>query len=352
MFSDSLKNLAQAYLYCLLPLFALFWFWQGSEWAFVGCFWLSLRFWQSASVALGLGLYFKKVQLWRIFCLVFVFYLASLTLFFIIKNDYCRNLILIVEYLCFGVSVFFLYYNKVKNSKDKKTTIRAFYTKLRPLFISVFYFGFLIFCLQQVLAIRNLYKEKTTYLEGIGWVDWGHADPTGARLLLADIAQKRGKNQTISYQQKMFFGPIVAISKQNFVVNTIDTSNQTAIAYHIFKTVSFNFETMQGSFPLNIMPNIRASAFKKEDLNGNKISFYCAYKGINLSDFKKSIAHYTFPKALARYTFDFCGIKAENSAEKPFLLPEKCLFLQKNTILNSKKIENCIKIPFLQDISL
>jgi hypothetical protein len=340
------KNLAKAYLYCLLPFFALFWFWQGSEWAVVGCFWLSLRFWQSASVAVGLDFYFKKNKLWLFSLAVFALYFGSLALFFIIKNDYWYTLILMVEYLLVGWSMRLLYQNSSKNTVNKKNDSNTFYTKSAVLLGGVFYIGFQIFCLQQVLTIRDLYKAKTTYAIGIGWVDWGHADPSGAKLLLANVAQKIGKNQTVSYQQKMFFGPIAAISKQNFVVNTIDTSNQTAVAYHIFKTVSFNFETMQGSFPLNIMPNIRASAFKKEDLNGNKISFYCAYKGINLSDFKKSIAHYTFSEALVRYTFDFCGIKIDNTTEKPFLLPKKYLFLPKNTILNPKKIENCIKYRF------
>jgi hypothetical protein len=346
MFSDRLKNLAKAYLYCLLPFFALFWFWQGSEWAVVGCFWLSLRFWQGALMALSFVFYFKKVQSWLIFLSFFGFYFGVCALFFSIKNDYCFNLILIVECLLVGWSLRFLYQSFVKNTVNKKTESNTFYTQSAMLLSGVLCVSFQVFCLQKILTIRDLYTEKTTYAVGIGWVDWGHANPTGARLLLADIARKTGENQTVSYQQKMFFGPTIAISKQNFGVNTIDTSNQTAVAYYIFKTVSFNFETMQGSFPLNIMPNVRASAFKKEDLNGNKISFYCAYKRIYLSDFKKNIAHYTFLEALARYTFDFCGIKTDNTTEKPFLLPEKCLLLPKNTILSPKKIENCIKYRF------
>jgi hypothetical protein len=173
---------------------------------------------------------------------------------------------------------------------------------------------FLLWNIQFFFKIMAIYERKVTFHEELGWVDWGHANTDGATIFLAQIdaaiQHKTALSDTIVYRQGMYMSTMRAYVQQHFVMDSLNESNKLKASFEIFESVSNGFETLQKRFPF-----ISASSFATEDMNGNKISFYCAYKHLKVNDFKQKLSEKSFFETF--YQVILHDIFAQNAAIVP-----------------------------------
>lgn len=156
-----------------------------------------------------------------------------------------------------------------------------------------------------ISKIISILRKDVTYVKGIGWVDWGHARPEGPSMLIEDIKTRLNNNHlpsdTIKYSQTMKMRHIKATVSSSFVIDSTLHPFITELSYKIFNHVTCRFEEMQGGYPFNLIPCIVSSSQKEEDLNGNKISFYCASNRLSIEEFKKNTSELPFKSSIALY---------------------------------------------------
>ena len=187
--------------------------------------------------------------------------------------------------------------------------------------IKHFFLFFALFCFCfYAIGLYNktvaIYEKKLTYDEHIGWIDWGHAQTEGTNQLLQNVEKSFQNADTVVYFQKMKIFFIYAKVEQHFKIDSLCEQNKLKTSYQIFETVSDNFEKMQGDFPFYVVPFVRNSSFSEEDLNGNKISFYCAVNSISPEVFKQKTTQNSFFSTLINYyTPSFLLKNKQNEAQ-------------------------------------
>ena len=115
---------------------------------------------------------------------------------------------------------------------------------------------------------QEISKGRIQYFKGVGWVDWGHAIPTGPQKLVDDLIL--GKD-TIEYYQDMkksFFGRKLIIRLSNtYCIPSALSAYPKEISCYIFNDVSKAFEHLQKSWPYRPVCGIGIG-----DTNGDKIA--------------------------------------------------------------------------------
>jgi hypothetical protein len=136
--------------------------------------------------------------------------------------------------------------------------------------------------------------RRLSYTCRCGWVDWGHASPGSATELKLQVDTEQsnwpGLGQMsvrldgspayiINYGQGMGIKPVMVTAYRHWVVKKgLTAAQRRSVSLGIFLSASFEFETLQGSFPYSIVSG--ASSFSVEDLISNLIGFYGVYNSI------------------------------------------------------------------------
>ena len=121
-----------------------------------------------------------------------------------------------------------------------------------------------------------------------GWIDWGHANPSGPKALWTSIDGEDGHGSVrdpagyvLSYRQSMSKSFIsVGDGGLYWIKYGLGRSNKESVALGIFKEVTEKFEGMQASFPYNLVTD---SGNLEEDRPSNVVAFYRAVKGFDRS---------------------------------------------------------------------
>lgn len=124
-------------------------------------------------------------------------------------------------------------------------------------------------------------KYGLIYTKKCGWVDLGHANPSGGASILWDkIKNEKGDPPSkpgyyrITYSQKMGNKHIkVGVEKKFDIKKGLKLDQKKSVALAIFLDISKEFETMQGNWFWSFFTN---SSFSAEDLVSNLIGFYRA----------------------------------------------------------------------------
>jgi hypothetical protein len=140
--------------------------------------------------------------------------------------------------------------------------------------------------------------RRLSYTCRCGWIDWGHALPRGAELLKRQIDTELTNwpelgqlNVTlngspayvVNYGQEMGRGPIRFSTTRHWVVRKgLPLDVRRSVALGIFLNASYEFESLQGSFPFTVVSRGRSS-FSIEDLISNLVGFYAAFNSISLA---------------------------------------------------------------------
>ncbi|CAM4044139.1 hypothetical protein [Serratia silvae] len=139
---------------------------------------------------------------------------------------------------------------------------------------------------RSVMGIEFL-KYGLVYTDNLGWIDLGHANPEGALSLWWQMINPRftqGDFFRVNYTQSMskrVFSQVrlkTGVTKSFLVKRGLHHNQLMGIAYAIFLDTSHAFETLQYSFPYNIVTD---SGYSAEDLISNILGFHSAIFNIN-----------------------------------------------------------------------
>lgn len=135
--------------------------------------------------------------------------------------------------------------------------------------------------------------RRLSYTCRCGWIDWGHANGTGAAGLLArlrtghnDWPANSGSNIylnsspafLVSYTQRMGNRHIqLPLNTRQWIVKRgLSSTMLTQVAYTIFLSESLSFEAYQDRWVWRVLTD---SGFSAEDLVSNMVGFYRALHG-------------------------------------------------------------------------
>lgn len=124
-------------------------------------------------------------------------------------------------------------------------------------------------------------KYGLIYTKRCGWVDLGHANPSGANELWQKVLKETGKPSAknpgyhvITYRQMMGNRYMkVGIMKWFEIKKGISLQDKKSVALSIFLNVSKQFENLQGNWLFRHFTN---SSYSAEDLVSDLIGFYRA----------------------------------------------------------------------------
>jgi hypothetical protein len=121
------------------------------------------------------------------------------------------------------------------------------------------------------------------YTKKAGWIDLGHAQAKGARMLWRQIKSEPQTQGTryryfVNYSEEMSTKIIgVGVTDHFWVKRHLTLQEKKSVAMAIYFSVSMDFETFQGQIPLS---KTKDSSFSGEDLMSNLIGFYRAVEHI------------------------------------------------------------------------
>lgn len=188
---------------------------------------------------------------------------------------------------------------------------------------------------------EDIGARRIGYTRRCGWVDWGHAEPGGARKLLDQIRSEHGRDAALqemdvslegkpayllTYGQgmgKRLFGSMHRISTDHpWVVRTgLTARERESVALAIFLTASQEFERLQGQFLWLWIT--RGSSFSVEDLVSNLIGFYAACRGYSVERLRQICGEVSLKESYRiwdRHTPN--GIsQVKNHSARPVLYP-------------------------------
>jgi hypothetical protein len=109
-----------------------------------------------------------------------------------------------------------------------------------------------------------------------GWIDWGHANPSKAKEILATVTAnaKAGSRFTVTMSTWAHGGTISAE-----ILRDLNADERQRVALGLFQKLSMTFEEAQEDTDF-----IKKSGFATEDLSSNLIGFYRAAKGYSVTD--------------------------------------------------------------------
>ncbi|PCK07367.1 MAG: hypothetical protein COA42_14600 [Alteromonadaceae bacterium] len=124
-------------------------------------------------------------------------------------------------------------------------------------------------------------KYGLIYTKKCGWIDLGHANPTGANSLWQQILNEKdsgGSKQgyfRVTYKQMMGRKNLfkIGVLKKYEIKKGLDNNQKKSVALSIFLDVSHAFEGLQSNWLFRKVTN---SGYSAEDLVSNLISFYRA----------------------------------------------------------------------------
>lgn len=140
-------------------------------------------------------------------------------------------------------------------------------------------------------ALKNNPKPDSglAYTCNCGWIDAGHARPTGARKLWQQFineSEKFTQNGKEGFKVNAFetgikWGMTIQKHSQDFfVLLRLSDAEKEQVALSIFQEVSLGFETLQSTgFVGGIVEWWSKSSFSAEDLVSNIVGFYRAVRG-------------------------------------------------------------------------
>lgn len=148
------------------------------------------------------------------------------------------------------------------------------FVKRHKLFLACI--GILLFIYTILLPIRQHYRTQQSIISGdlhyypeIGWVDMGHADPSGPIKMVQAIDKHRGG--TLTYYQDMrksFLGLTIGVRMTNrYSIPKELGRKRDGILRYVFEDVSKDFEALQATHPLKSFCGKGMG-----DINGDRIA--------------------------------------------------------------------------------
>ncbi len=137
------------------------------------------------------------------------------------------------------------------------------------LVVSFFIFAAVSNYRQNLKIKREIREGRIQYCKKVGWIDWGHAIPTGPLQLVKDVLSK---DSVVTYFQQMstsFLGMKLVVRAVNTykIPTNLSKVKQEGVIRFIFEDVSNEFETIQSSLALRYV-----SGNDIGDRNGDKIA--------------------------------------------------------------------------------
>lgn len=126
-----------------------------------------------------------------------------------------------------------------------------------------------------------------------GWIDWGHANPTLAKALIANVQKgsddlksggggSGGSGGTGTMKAAKFGVVFSSASMEVRLARPLTPDEVLAVSLSMFKNLSLIFEIQQGWTDV-----LSGSSFSQEDLPSNLIGFYRAARGYSTQDIKR-----------------------------------------------------------------
>jgi hypothetical protein len=123
-------------------------------------------------------------------------------------------------------------------------------------------------------------KGRLIYTCLCGWIDLGHAQPSGPQWLWNSISAERGmktwdgKGFRLTYgQEAKKLGIVLPHRRDYWVARDLSKSQKESVALSIFMEVSLGFEALQDNALIKLFSNSN-SGYSVEDLVSNLIAFY------------------------------------------------------------------------------
>jgi len=162
------------------------------------------------------------------------------------------------------------------------------------------------------------------YTENLGWIDLGHANPTGAERLWQQMVMPRGGDDTwfdVNYDQSMStnvfgIGITTGIYRRFLVRRGLSDRVLQGVALSIFIGTSHQFESLQDFWPYVVLTD---SGYSAEDLVSNLFGFCQA---VNYADYTSFL--HICAKEKAYRIWDYYGPVGEykNKSVLPLLFPD------------------------------
>ena len=145
---------------------------------------------------------------------------------------------------------------------------------------------------------ENIEEGKTQFSSELGFINWSHANPYSTLKAFRSFQELNRSSKDsfeFSYTQKL---TLPYLGSSSFIVAQRETRRfaphlsvmEEKVAFlEIFSSASLAFETMQGSFPVVLIPGSSGSSFRPGDLMGDFISYYSSISGMEISDIKESL---------------------------------------------------------------
>ena len=155
---------------------------------------------------------------------------------------------------------------------------------------------------------RKIKDGEIQYSEELGWINWGHANPSGTQKAFADFKNKNQLSTTnfsFSYTQTMryrFLGVsfFTSYNESWKIIKQPEDSNIKNAFLKVFTSVSEGFESMQNK-PIYALSGSKPSSFREGDLMGNLISFYCVVSKSSVSEVKQQLTLWNTKNSLNKY---------------------------------------------------
>lgn len=162
------------------------------------------------------------------------------------------------------------------------------------------------------------------YTDNLGWIDLGHANPTGAERLWQQMVMPNGGDDTwfeVNYHQSMsthVFGTGITtgIYRRFLVRRGLSEHVLQGVALSIFMGTSHQFESLQNFWPYIVVTD---SGYSAEDLVSN---FFGFCQAVNYADYTAYL--HICPKEKAYRIWDHYGPVGEykNKSVLPLIFPD------------------------------
>lgn len=167
-------------------------------------------------------------------------------------------------------------------------------------------------------------RSGLIYTENLGWIDLGHANPSGAERLWHQMEMPCGGNNQyfeVNYYQDMKKGiyginAVTGRYRRFLVRRGLNDRDLKGVALSIFMGTSRRFETLQDFWPYVLVTD---SGFSAEDLVSNLFGFYQA---VDCTDYTPFLD--ICPKEKAYRIWDYYGPVGQfkNKSVFPLLFPD------------------------------
>lgn len=161
-------------------------------------------------------------------------------------------------------------------------------------------------------------KGRLIYTCNCGWIDLGHANPTSARNLIAEVRAAAAKpgGDIVVYSQSARGVPLS--HGHYFVRGGLSPAEQDSVALAIFQRVTMGFETTQG------LAFWSDSSFSQEDLVSNLIGFYAAARDVGIECLIRKHCGNILSKEEAEAVWDETGGVGVNKNRNWEMLIQRC----------------------------